>query len=169
MTSLMPGWCSSTPEKITDSNTSDIYIWKLVMPAARAASATFGASFVKSRRTPLPIVWKCTGSPEAATASHIGFHHGSHNGVMSPRREISSPRTPPRRATRSISPAAAPMSWFGMKGGPAKQRGAPLVIDAQHLAGGFVVVDAAGGAEDAIENFGLDAVAVLVFQSQFGI
>jgi hypothetical protein len=27
-------------EKITDSNTSDIYIWKLVMPAARAASAT---------------------------------------------------------------------------------------------------------------------------------
>jgi hypothetical protein len=95
------------PEKITDSNTSDIYIWKLVMPAARAASATFGASFVKSRRTPLPIVWKCTGNPLAATASHIGFHHGSHSCVMSPRREISRPRTPPRRATRSISPTAA--------------------------------------------------------------
>jgi hypothetical protein len=65
---------------------------------------------VKSRRTPLPIVWKCTGNPLAATASHIGFHQGSHNGVMSPRREISSPRTPPRRATRSISPTAASMS-----------------------------------------------------------
>src|SRR5438132_4140708 len=62
------------------------------MPAARAARATFGGSLVKSRRTPLPIVWKCTGSPLAATASHIGFHHGSHDGVMSPRREISSPR-----------------------------------------------------------------------------
>jgi hypothetical protein len=48
------------------------------MPAARAASATFGASCVKSRRTPLPIVWKCTGNPLAATASHIGSHHGSH-------------------------------------------------------------------------------------------
>jgi hypothetical protein len=34
-------------------------------------------------------VWKCTGDPLAATASHIGFRQGSHNGVMPPRREIS--------------------------------------------------------------------------------
>jgi hypothetical protein len=44
----------------------------------------------------LPIAWKCTGNPEAATASHIGFRHGSDSGILSPPREISSPRTPPR-------------------------------------------------------------------------
>jgi|SRR5271166_30062 len=61
-----------------------------------AAKATFGASLEKSRRMSLPIVWKCTGNPEAATASHIGFHDGCDSGILSPPREISGPRTPPR-------------------------------------------------------------------------
>src|SRR5580704_18119794 len=47
--------------------------------------------------------------------------------------------------------------------------GEPLVVDARHLAGGFVVVDPAGGAENAVQYLGLDAVAVLVFDPQFGV
>jgi hypothetical protein len=113
MTSLIPGWRSSTPEKITDSSTSDIYIWKLVMAAARAASATLGASWVKSR---------C--SPQASPAK------------------------------RSMTIA---------------ELDEPVIVDAQHLVSGLVVVEAAGGAEDAVQHLGLDAVTVLVLEPQIGI
>jgi hypothetical protein len=39
------------------------------------------------------------------------------------------------------------------------EAGEPLVVDAKHLAGGIVVIDPAGGAENAVQHLGLDAVA----------
>src|ERR1051325_710051 len=47
--------------------------------------------------------------------------------------------------------------------------GEPVFVNAQHLAGGFVIVETAGGAEDAVQHLGLDAVAVLVLQAQIGV
>src|SRR6516162_3789463 len=47
--------------------------------------------------------------------------------------------------------------------------GEPLVVDAQHLAGRLVVLDADRGTEDAVQYLGLHAVTLLVLQSKFGI
>ena len=127
-------------------------------------------------RTPPPIVWKCTGSPLAATASHIGFHHGSHNGVMScSARDLeaahaAAPGDPLDLADRGVDvvvrDAGEPGKAVGMG---IAEAGEPFVVDAQHLAGRFVVIDPAGGAEDAVQYLGLDPVAVLVLDPQFGI
>ena len=46
--------------------------------------------------------------------------------------------------------------------------GEPLVVDAHDLDGRLGVVQAAGGAEDAVEHLGLHAVAVLVLHAQVG-
>ena len=54
----------------------------------------------------------------------------------------------------------------GMCAAEARQ---PIVVDTQHFGGGLVVVDAHGGAEDAIEHFAADAVAFLVLEAQFGV
>jgi hypothetical protein len=45
----------------------------------------------------------------------------------------------------------------------------PLVVDPHDLDGRLRIIHAAGGAEDSVEHLGLDAVPVLVLQSQIGI
>jgi len=47
--------------------------------------------------------------------------------------------------------------------------GEPLVVDAQHLAGRLVVLEADRGTEDAVQHLGLHTVALLVLEPQFGI
>ena len=54
----------------------------------------------------------------------------------------------------------------GMGAAEARQ---PFVVDTQHFGGGLVVVDAHGGAEDAIEYFAVDAVALLILEAQVGV
>src|SRR5262249_55535389 len=46
--------------------------------------------------------------------------------------------------------------------------GKPFVVDAHHLDGGLGIVEAARGAEHAVEDLGLYAVAVLVLDPQVG-
>src|SRR6266849_4748045 len=141
MTIFRLGWCSSTPAKITDIKTSAMCIWKLEMLAARAASRVLPVSFEKSRRAP-PIVWKCTGSPRAALdLADRGV------GVV-------------------VGDAGEAGETLGMV---AAEIGEPVVVDAQHRAGGLVVVEAAGGAEDAVQDLGLDAVAILLLEPQIGV
>src|SRR5438552_9491741 len=45
----------------------------------------------------------------------------------------------------------------------------PVVIDAEHLLRGFVVVQARGRAQDAEEHFRVDAVEILVLHAEMGI
>ena len=45
----------------------------------------------------------------------------------------------------------------------------PVVVDPEHLVGGLRVVEPRGGAEDAVDHLGLDAVAVHVLHAQGGI
>src|SRR5205823_5352561 len=47
--------------------------------------------------------------------------------------------------------------------------GQPLVVDAHHFHGGLGIVEPAAGAEHAVEDLGLHAVAVLVLHAQLGI
>src|ERR1700730_3375956 len=44
-----------------------------------------------------------------------------------------------------------------------------IIVDAQHLVRGFAVVEARGGAEDTVDDFGVDAVAVHVFDPQMRV
>jgi hypothetical protein len=81
---------------------------------------------------------------------------------MSPRRDISSPRTTPRHpldlADRVVDVVVRDAGEAGKAVGVGiAETGEPLVVDTQHLAGRLVVVDAAGGAEDAVQYLGLDA------------
>jgi hypothetical protein len=49
------------------------------------------------------------------------------------------------------------------------ESGQPLVVNAGHLDGGFRIVDPGRGAQDAVQHFGLHAVAVLVLKAEIGI
>ena len=51
----------------------------------------------------------------------------------------------------------------------AAEIGQPIIVDAQHRTGRFVVVEAIGGAENAVENFRLDAVAILVLETEIRV
>ena len=45
----------------------------------------------------------------------------------------------------------------------------PIVVDAQHLVRRFAVVEARGGAEDAVHHLGIDAVALHVLDAQMRV
>jgi hypothetical protein len=49
------------------------------------------------------------------------------------------------------------------------EAGQPLVVDAHHLDGGFRILEAIAGAEDAVQHLGLNAVARLILQPQIGV
>ena len=45
----------------------------------------------------------------------------------------------------------------------------PVVVDAQHLVRGFHVVELRGGAEDAVDDLGVDAVRLHVLEAQMRV
>ena len=111
-------------------------------------------------------MWKCTGNCISLIAAHSGSHIGCHIGVMSQEQDSSTPFMP-NLATRRTSAAAPSMSPNGRQARPicrSRMVRAELphevVVDAQHLDLGLAVLQLRGSGEHAIDDLGIDAVAV---------
>ena len=82
----------------------------------------------------------------------------------------------PSLATRCTSATAASMSPYGRFGEPdvtvgivTAEVGHPRVVDAQHLVGRLDVLQLRGGGQDAVDDLGVDPVAVHLLDAQVRI
>ena len=165
-----------TPEKIIDSSTSDITIWKLVIPAARAASARLWRELREVR----PVTAADRVEMQRQAARRDGAPHRLPPRVPQPSHVVPSRDFDAAHATTTRHPldladrgvdvvvrdAGEPGKAVGMG---IAELGEPVVVDAQHLARGLVIVDPNRGAEDTVQHLGLNPVSVLVLDPQLGI
>ena len=120
-------------------------------------------------------MWKCSGRSHLAHRLPQRLPDGVPHGLHVPRaRELEAAQAQlghamdllHRGVDVAVRQAREPDLAIGVV---AAEVGQPVVVDAEHLLGGLVVVQARGGAEDAEDDLGLDAVELHVLDAEMGV